>query len=534
MLGKSIFARRAAHPATAPSSQVQPGPAVSSPSTFGQKFRKLKQVFKRSSPREKDIDAPQSITHPQDLQATARPQQPLKATTSTHTSQGPYAMTQRDLASFDPQPRGPYLTLPPALGHSPLFQSGEEAFATSSPSTAPRPTSAANPSLLALPQSGPTAVRSPHPSGLFQPEEEISAISTHSTASRPTLSGNPSHLRIPSLSFDTTPITAFPPCPSPRPKPRGEPTATSILSATPCPTVSPNPSLPLPAPQSAGTTPTTLCASLSPTSQYLEQTIEDPAATEKIANLRATIQELQLERDNFLAAAQGVFTNTVDPGLEDFRKKRDVQVAALQRAKAALATKVETRKKMDLAWRDRRDQRCKLQGAALELDQQRKVKEMRCMVLQLEVHRLYDRQQQSVARASPRQVQDRELECHSEPRSGVSAESRSASPTSFQESLYACDFSVKIQPQGGRATAPISEPTKSAKQGPFAVGPQAPHRAPTQDSHSTKFNMNGEAVRTDARARTSQRTRGTLGESGRGSEGLGSRGESNQYPKDFA
>ncbi|KIO25312.1 hypothetical protein M407DRAFT_25322 [Tulasnella calospora MUT 4182] len=80
MLGKAIFARRAGHPATAPSSEFQLGPTVSSPSPFTQKLRKLKQVFKRSSSRDKD--APQSIAHPrQDLQVTAHPRQDLRTTT---------------------------------------------------------------------------------------------------------------------------------------------------------------------------------------------------------------------------------------------------------------------------------------------------------------------------------------------------------------------------------------------------------------------------------------------------------------------
>ncbi|KAG8917662.1 hypothetical protein FRC01_002304 [Tulasnella sp. 417] len=753
MLGKSIFARRAARPTTAPSSQFQLESTVSGPSTFGQKVRKFKQVFKRSSPQEKD--ASQSTARPQDVQATARPQQTSRATTSTHTSQRPYAMTQGDLASFDQRPHGPYLSLPPTLGSSPLFQPEEHTFASSTPSTAFRPTSSASPSFfapsqsapttgyssrsarlsqpeeeisatpalsttsrptfsgnssllappqsasttgcsprsprlfqpqeeisatpslsttsrptfsgnssLAPPQSAPTTGYSPRSPRLFQPQEEItatpapsttsrptflgtssllappqsapttgysprsarlfqhqeeisaapspsttsrpkfsgnpslvpppqsapttgcsphsprlfrlqeetSATSTTSTTSRPTFSGNPSLVVTPPQSFDTTPTTVFSPHPSPRLQPGRSSSTTSTPSTAPRSTLSPNPSPFLTVPQSALTTPTIVSAPLSPTSQHAGQTVEDPAAAEKIANLRATIQHLRLKRDNYHESVQRYLATTIFPRVNAFEKKRDAQLAELERAKAELAQKAQ------ISGRDRQ---------AVELFKKWNAKEKPIEDLYREVERLESQQEEWVERGWRRRdwesdfhpsLIDRPEESAEQPLagpitwakqqgfslsafglddpsaqnsasieyggvgetararghydSGVSTEEAFPSrPTCRLLSFGRVDRSEGSLSSGARSTAP----PQWARQGLFALGAGARHRASTQSSDSIEFEMMGATVPPQAPGRTSQRNRGTLGDSRRQSEGSGSRGgKSDEYSDDFA
>ncbi|KAG8918865.1 hypothetical protein FRC01_001613 [Tulasnella sp. 417] len=766
MLGKSIFARRAARPTPAPSSQFQLESTVSGPSTFGQKVRKFKQVFKRSSPQEKD--AHQSIAYPQDVQGTARPEQNSKATTSTQTSQRPYAMTQGDLASFDQRPHGPYLSRPPTLGSSPLFQPEEHTFASSTPSNALRPTSSATPSffapsqsapttgyssrsprlfqpeeessvtptlsttsrptfsgnssllappqsapttgcsprsprlfqpqeeiaaarspsttsrptfsgnssLLAPPQSAPTTGYSPRSPRLFQPQEEISATpafsttsrpkfsgnsslappqsapttgysprsarlfqhqeeisaarspsttsrpkfsgnpslvpppqsapttgcsprsprlfrlqeetsatSTTSTTSRPTFSGNPSLVVTPPQSFDTTPTTVFS-HPSPRLQPGRSSPTTSTPSTAPRSTFSPNPSPFLTVPQSARTTPTTVSTPLSPTSQHAGQTVDDLAAAEKIANLRATIQNLRLKRDNYHESVQRYLATTIFPRVDGFQKKRDAQLAELERAKAELAQKTQIRDEMDKLWRDQREERWKLNEQAVELFKKWNAKEKPIEDLCREVERLESQQEEWVERGWRRRdwesdfhpsLIDRPEESAEQPLvgpitwakqqgfslsafgledpsaqnsasieyggvgetararghydSGVSTEEAFPSrPTCRLLSFGRVDRSEGSLSSGARSTAP----PQWARQGLFAAGAGARHRASTQSSDSIEFEMMGATIRPQAPGRTSQRNRGTLGDSRRQSEGSGSRGKSDEYSDDFA
>ncbi|KAG8906948.1 hypothetical protein FRC01_007861, partial [Tulasnella sp. 417] len=493
----------------------------------------------------------------------------------------PYAMTQGDLASFDQRPNGPYLTLPPAISSSPVFQPEERTFASSTPSTTFRPTSSGNPSLLAPLQSAPTTGYSPRSPRLFQPEEEIPAIPTPSTTSRPTFSGNPSLIITPPQSFDTTPTTGSSPHPLPRLQPGKSSPTTSTPSTALRSTLSPYPSPFLTVPQSVRTRPTIVSAPLSPTSKNPGQ------AAETIANLRASIQELRLKRDNYHDSVRRYLATTIFPRVNAFEKKRDAQLVELERAKVELAQKSQIRDEIDKLWRDQREERWKLNEQAVELYKKWNAKEKPILDLCREVERLESQQEEWVERGWRRRDWESDFHPSLIDRSEGSAEQPLAGPitwakqqgfslsafglegtptqssasieydsvrktararghydsgASTEQSLpsrptcrllsYGLDHSEGSLSQGARSTAPVS--SKWAKQGLFAVGPSARHRASTQSSDSIEFEMLGETVPIHAPPRTSQRARGTLGDSVRQSEGLGSRGESGEYSVDFA
>ncbi|KAG9040059.1 hypothetical protein FS837_000866 [Tulasnella sp. UAMH 9824] len=524
MLGKAIFARRARQPATTPSSQPELETPVSSPSAFAQRFRKLKEVFKRSSSPEKD-PVPQRTSQPrQELQATVRPQQTLEAAISAYSSQEPYLMTQR----FDRRSHGPYPSLPPVVTSSLLFKPGEEAVATSAPST-PSSTFLADPTLLPPPRpidtapriSSPRSPRSPHASHLFQPEKAISATSTPSTAPRPTFSPKASILLAPQQSFDVAPAAAYPDYSSPL-------SATSTPSSSPCPTFSPNPSLLLAPPQFANTKPTTVYSQVSHTSQHIE---DDPVSAKKIADLRATIANLQFKRDNYLADVQQALITNICPGVRVWQKKRDDQMKELEWAKAELAKKAEVRDIMEAMWREQREERWQVDDARVAVDKEWQEKLKRCEELEREVQRLIFQQEQWVAHGWRRRDWKSDGEPNSDPTSEVSPEQYSASPISLQQSSYGSNSldNSPSQLEGARSTAPMS---KSAKQGPFTV---AARRQPsTQGSDSIESEMVGPTTRTHSRVRTSQPIRGMLDEFGQQTEGSGSRQGSDITYEDFA
>ncbi|KAG8895465.1 hypothetical protein FRC01_012349, partial [Tulasnella sp. 417] len=306
------------------------------------------------------------------------------------------------------------------------------------------------------------------------------------------------------------------------------------------------------------TTPTTVSAPLSPTSQHAGQTVDDPAAAEKIANLRATIQHL---RDTYHESVQRYLAATIFP-------------------------RTQIRDEIDKLWRDQREERWKLNEQAVELFKKWNAKEKPIEDLCREVERLESQQEEWVQRGwrrrdwesdfhpslidrsegsaeqplvgpitwakqqgfslsafgleDPSNQSSASIEYDSVRKtararghydSGVSAEEAFPSrPTCRLLSFGGVDRSEGSLSSGARSTAP----PKWAKQGLFAAGTGARHRASTQSSDSIEFEMMGATVPTHAPPRTPKRARGTFGDSGRQSEGSDSRGKSDEYSDDFA
>ncbi|KAG8915519.1 hypothetical protein FRC01_003631, partial [Tulasnella sp. 417] len=114
--------------------------------------------------------------------------------------------------------------------------------------------------------------------------------------------------------------------------------------------------------------------------------------------------------------------------------------------------------------------------------------------------------------------------------SGASTEQSLPSRPTCRLLSYGLNHTDGSLSSGARSTAP----PKWAKQGLFAAGRGARDRASTQSSDSVEFEMMRATVPTQAHPRTPQRARGTFGDSGRQSEGSGSRGKSDEYSDDFA
>ncbi|KAG9031431.1 hypothetical protein FS837_002977 [Tulasnella sp. UAMH 9824] len=247
---------------------------------------------------------------------------------------------------------------------------------------------------------------------------------------------------------------------------------------------------------------------VSHTSQKIE---DDPIAAKKIANLRATIANLQFKRDNYLADIQQALITNICPGVRVWQKNRDDQMKELEWAKADLAKKAEVRDIMEAEQREE---------VAVDKEWQEKLK--RCDELEREVQRLLFQQDQWVARGWRRRDWKSDGEPNSEPTSEVSPEQYSASPTSLQRSSYGSNSSAnsRSQLEGTRSTAPMTM-SKWTKQGPFAVA--ARRQPPTQGSDSIESEMLGATTRTHSRARTSQNIRGMLDDFGQQTEGSGSR-----------
>ncbi|KAG8910909.1 hypothetical protein FRC00_007361, partial [Tulasnella sp. 408] len=225
------------------------------------------------------------------------------------------------------------------------------------------------------------------------PQEGIYATSTPSTASRPTFSPNPSIFLSPPQSSHGTPSADHSPRTSPLVRPSKEVPAASTPSTTPYSTSSPNASL-LSPPQSVGTSPTSVSSQPSLTSQHSQQAADDSAATRKITELRATIAVLQLKRDDYLDHAEHELRNRICPRVRAYQKQRDDQVATLERAKADLAHKIEVRDKIEAMWREQREARWDFDEVALDVKKEWLEQLKRCRELKIESNRLLFQQEQ--------------------------------------------------------------------------------------------------------------------------------------------
>ncbi|KAG8937777.1 hypothetical protein FRC00_000922 [Tulasnella sp. 408] len=423
MLGKAIFARRTGQLATTPSSQHELGLPISSPSAFAQKFRKFKQEL--------------------------------------------YLMTHH-FASFDRRPHGSYPSLPPVVTSSPPFQPGEEAVATSAPSTTSS-TFLADPTLLPLPRS----IGTTPPLALLA---FLTLPALHTSSHSRKLSPRLQRGQLLQSDVLTQPVRH--PHSSTIPQHHTHHGLLRGLSHFP----------------------------------HSEQTKDDRIAARKTADLHATIATLQLKRDNYCAHHQHL------SGVRVWQKKRDDQMKELEWAKAELAKRTEVRDIMEAMWCDQREERWQLDDARAAKAKAWQEKLKRCEELEREVQRLLFQQEQWVTRGWRRRDWQSDGEPYSGPTSEVSPGPYSASPTPLQQSPCASDSSDNSRSQGAPSTAPMP---KWIKQGPFA---EAARQGPsTQGSDSIESELLGATTRTHPRACTSQPIRDMLEEFGQQTKRPGSR-----------
>ncbi|KAG9050211.1 hypothetical protein FS837_006882, partial [Tulasnella sp. UAMH 9824] len=219
--------------------------------------------------------------------------------------------------------------------------------------------------------------------------------------------------------------------------------------------------------------------------------------------------------------------NRICPRVRAYEKQRDDQVAALERAKADLAQKIEARDTMGAMWRQQREERLDIDEAAAEVKKEWLEKLKRCRDLTIEESRLLFQQEQWVRRGWRRRdwvVDDSEYNSEG-----------SADQYSVQQSSYLGGSSGNSQSWGTRSTGSVSTDW-APRPGLYMFAANAYRRASTQGSSSIEFEMVGETVQTHHRARgTSQPSLGTLDEFGARTPGSTSRHyTSDEYSDNFA